>query len=180
MIRYLQCNNNNLAATVLHLFLNTISIHCLPSRVRADFSVKKVDVAQFILDCPEGDIKRESFIAGTFVHNRESYVARFMLDCPEGGVKKESLHNQCIEGLWDEVIRCVVRHFRNIFLFLENEGFLDLLNEVHLLALHDSYMHHIKKVLEEFSNDWRYYPLSIGRNLSPYQFLNYGMTRLIH
>ena len=72
MIMYLQCSKNNLAATVLDLFLDAISIHGLPSRARADFSVKKVDVAQFILDCPEGDIKRESFIAGTFVHNRQS------------------------------------------------------------------------------------------------------------
>ena len=67
-----------------------------------------------------------------------------------------SVHNQCIEGLWGEVIKCVVRHFRNIFLFLENEGLLDLLNEVHLFTLHYNDMLRIKKVLKEFSKYWRY------------------------
>ena len=31
LITYLQCNNNNLAVTVLHLFLDTISVHGLES-----------------------------------------------------------------------------------------------------------------------------------------------------
>ena len=38
----------------------------------------------------------------------------------------------------------------------------------------------IKKDLEEFSNDWRYHPVSSERNQSLYQLLNYGMTRLIY
>ena len=84
MIRYLQCNNNNLAATVLHIFIGAISILCLLSWVRANFGVKNVDVAWFMLDCHGGGINRASFIAGT------------------------SIHNQCIVGLWGEAIRCVV------------------------------------------------------------------------
>ena len=84
MIRYLQCNNNNLAATVLHLFIGAISIHSLLSRVWGNFGIKNVDVARFMLDCPVGGINRVSFIVGTFVHN------------------------QCIEGLWGEVITCAV------------------------------------------------------------------------
>ena len=67
MITYLQCNSNNLAATVLHLFLDAISIHGLPSRARADFGVENVDVARFILDCPERGINKGSFLAATFV-----------------------------------------------------------------------------------------------------------------
>ena len=70
MIRYLQCNNNNLAATVLRLFIGDISIHSLPSRVRANFGAKNIDVARFMLDCPEDSINRVSFIVGTFVHNQ--------------------------------------------------------------------------------------------------------------
>ena len=113
---YLQCNDNDLGATVLHVFLGAISIHGLPSRVRADFGVKNIDAARFMLDCPERGITKGSFIAGT------------------------SVHNQCIESLWVEVIKYVVKHFRNILPFFRNEGFLYLLNEVHLFPLHYIYM----------------------------------------
>ena len=129
MITYLQCNNNNLAATVLHLFLCAISYHSLPSRDGADFGVKNVDIAQFMLDCPKCGINRGRFIAGT------------------------SEQNQFIEGLWGEVTMFIIRHFRNIVFYFENEGFLDLLNEVHVFALHYIYMPRIKKALENFSND---------------------------
>ena len=80
---YLQCNNNNLAATVLYLFIDAIPIHHLPSRDRAGFGVKNIDVSRSMFDCPERGINRGSSIAGT------------------------SIHNHCIEGLWGEVIRCV-------------------------------------------------------------------------
>ena len=156
MITYLQCNNNNLAVIVLHIFIDAISIHGLPSRARVDFGVRKVDVARFMLDCPERGINRWSFISGT------------------------SVHNQCIEGLRGEFIRCVVRHFHNIFFFLKNKELLDLLNEVHVFTLHYIYMPRIKKALEEFKNDWIYHTLSSERNQSPHQLSNYGMTRSIH
>ena len=156
MITYLQCNNNNLAATVLDLFIGAISIHGLPSRVRADFGVKNVGVVRFMLDSPESCINRGGFIAGT------------------------SVHNQCIEGLLGEVKRRVVKLFHNIFFFLENKGFADLLNEVHVFALYYIYMYRIKKPFEELSNDWRYHPLSSEWNQSSYQLSNYSMTRLIH
>ena len=45
MTTHLQCNNSNLAATVLHLFIYVISIHGLSSRVRADVGEKNVGVA---------------------------------------------------------------------------------------------------------------------------------------
>ena len=118
-ITYLPCNNNNLAATVLHLLITAISIRGLPSRVRAGFGVTNADVTRFMVDCPERGINRVSFIVGT------------------------SIHNQCIECVWGEVIRSVVRHLHNIFFFLENKGFLDLLNEVY--TLHYIYMPRIKK-----------------------------------
>ena len=81
LITYLQCNNNNLPSAVLHLFIGSISIHRLPSRMREDFGVKNVDVEQFMLNCPERGINTGSFNSGT------------------------SVHNQCVEGLWDEVIK---------------------------------------------------------------------------
>ena len=41
-------------------------------------------------------------------------------------------------------------------------------------------MPHIKKAIEEFSNDWKYHPLSSEKNHAPYQLSTYGMSRLIH
>ena len=69
----LTMHNNNLAAAVLHLFIGAISIHGLASRVRADFGVKNVDVARFMLDCPECGNNKGGFIAGTSVHSQCSY-----------------------------------------------------------------------------------------------------------
>lgn len=66
MMTYLQCNNNDLVATALRLFVDVISIHGLPSIVREDFGVEKADIARFLLDCPERGIHRGSFIIGTF------------------------------------------------------------------------------------------------------------------
>ena len=116
MITYLQCNNIKLASTALHLFIDCISIHGLSYRIRADSGAKNVDFARFMLDCPERGINRGSFIGVT------------------------SVHNQCIEGLWVKVIRCVVTHFLNIFFLLENKGFLDLLTEARVFILHYIYM----------------------------------------
>ena len=70
MIRYLQCSNNNLAATALHLSIGAISIHSLLCRVRANFGVKNVDVVRLMLDCPAGGINRVTFVGGTYVHNQ--------------------------------------------------------------------------------------------------------------
>ena len=66
MMTYLQCNNNDLVATALRLFVDVISIHGLPSIVREDFGVEKENIARFLLDCPERGIHRGSFIIGTF------------------------------------------------------------------------------------------------------------------
>ena len=94
-------------------------------------------------------------------------------------ITRISGHNQHIERLWGEVIRCVVQHFRNIFLSLENEGVLDPANEVHKCALHYVYMPRINKTLDKFSNNWKYHLLSSAGNRSPYLVWHCGMVRLM-
>ena len=47
---YLQCNTNNNAQTVLEAFLEAVSNHSLPSRVRGDQCVENVDIARFMFN----------------------------------------------------------------------------------------------------------------------------------
>lgn len=155
MITYLKCSTNNRADTVFKLFEEAIRKHGLPSRIRADFGTENVEIARFMLSCPERGLNRGSMICGL------------------------SVHNQRIERLWGEVKRNVVRHFQNIFYFLERQGFLDPLNEVHLFSLHYVYTDRINQALNELVRDWAFHPMSSAHNKSPRQLWHEGMTRVI-
>jgi hypothetical protein len=91
-----------------------------------------------------------------------------------------SVHNQRIERLWRDVRTTVVRHYYNVFTFLEQQGLLDPINEVHLFVLHYIYLPRISRALEEFVTDWNNHPLSTEGNRSPNQLWYSGMRSLLH
>ena len=154
MIVFLRCSTNNKAKTVLELFEAAIAAHGQLSRVRSDFGTENVDVARYMLYVK--GINRGSMITGT------------------------SVHNQPIERLWGEVKRVVVRHFQNIFYFLEDNHLLDPLNELHLFSLHYIYLPRINRALHEMARDWAHHPISTANNRSPHQLWRYGMTCLFY
>ena len=77
-IMYLSCSTNNLASTVLSLFLEAITQHGLPVRVRADQGVENVDVARYMFSHPSRSSVGGCFISGRSVHNQR--IERFWRD----------------------------------------------------------------------------------------------------
>lgn len=82
MIVYLQCANNNCAATVVDLFQAATQQFGIPSRVRADRGGEDSGVARFIVTHQGGG--RGSFISGLSVHNQR--IERFGKTCLVGAL----------------------------------------------------------------------------------------------
>ena len=110
-IMFLRCSSNNLAETVLELFLDAISRdgERWPSRIRVDKGVENVLVCDAIVQARgEG---RGSFIAGP------------------------STHNQRIERLWRDVYRCVCHLFYYVFYGMELSAILNTEDPVHIIYI---------------------------------------------
>ena len=59
----------------------------------------------------------------------------------------KSTHNQRIERLWRDVYTDVLNIFYELFYFMEDEGILDPLNQIHPADLHYVYLKLINKRL---------------------------------
>ena len=149
MIVYLKASTNTRACTVVRLFREAVTRYNLPSRVRSDQGLENIDVARYMLT--ERGLNRGSIITGT------------------------SVHNQRIERLWRDVNRVVVSRFLNIFLYLESVLWLDPDDEIHLMALHTTYLPIINQAIEEFVNQWNNHPMSTESNFSPRQLWALGI-----
>ena len=150
-IMFLHCNTNNLASTVLHLFLSSINEigGYWPSRIRVDYGVENVLICDAMVERRgEG---RGSFIAGP------------------------STHNQRIERLWRDVFRCVAAAFYYAFYAMEQTGLLDVNNPVHMFALHLVFTPRINFALKEFMEAFNAHRLSSEHSWSPNQIWINGM-----
>lgn len=150
MIIYLQCCTNNCAETVCAFFENATQTFGWPSRVRGDFGGENVDVASRMED-----------VRG---QNRGSFI------------RGPSTRNQRIERLWREVFRCVAFLFYSVFFALEDAGYLDTNNPMHLFSLHFVYVPRINHALTEFREAFNLHPVRTERNWTPRQLWINGMA----
>ncbi|XP_068723738.1 uncharacterized protein [Montipora capricornis] len=150
-IMFLRCNSNNLAETVLVLFLDAIEHdgNLWPSRIRVDKGVENVLVCDAMVQARgEG---RGSFIAGP------------------------STHNQRMERLWRDVFRCVCHFYYYLFYAMESTGILNTDNPIHVFTLHLIFIPRINKALDEFCEAFNHHKVRTQGNWSPYEMWANGM-----
>ena len=149
-IIYLQCLNNNRASSVLNLFQQGVSDFGLPSRERSDHGRENIEVARFMLN--SRGLNKRSMIMG------------------------RSVHNQKIERLWAELNRVISYYFSCLFTFMENEGILDSLCDLHLFCLHYIYLPRVQRAIREFRSQWNNHGLSTQGSQTPFQLWHRGVV----
>lgn len=152
LIVFLHCSSNNLAATVLDLFMKATVEYGLPSRVRGDYGVENNLVHSFMEE-------RQGLDRGSFLRGR-------------------SVHNSRIERLWRDVYYGVIQTFYSLFYYLEEQELLDTESERDLFALHYMYIPRINQALKEFTAAFNHHGLRSERSWSPLQIWTNGALRM--
>lgn len=123
-IIYVSCATSVTTETLVNLFVPSVSIYAVPSRVRSDHGYENIFVA-ILMNSIRG-LGRGSHFTG------------------------KSIHNQRIERLWVDGFQQVIKTFYNLFYSMEENRTLDPNNIKHLYALHKVYLREINKNLKQF------------------------------
>ena len=86
-----------------------------------------------------------------------------------------SVHNQRIERLHYDTTHCVLSHYIDLFLYMEEKRILDRNSIIDLFALHYIYQPRIQASLDEFKKGWNHHPFSTEKNSTPYQIWLMGV-----
>lgn len=87
-----------------------------------------------------------------------------------------STRNQRIERLWREVFRCVSFLFYCVFYSLEESGYLNISDPIHLFVLHYVFTPRINYALTEFKLASNLRPVRTEHNWTPVRMWTNGMA----
>ncbi|CAH3041319.1 unnamed protein product, partial [Porites lobata] len=87
-----------------------------------------------------------------------------------------SVHNSRVERSHRDVYSGVLAFYSHVFQQLEDEGNLDVLNDVHIFSLHPRIQNSLEELVSQMNNR----PVSTERNHSPLQMWERGMLENLH
>ena len=124
---FLRCNTNNRARTVFYALENAVATHGLPSSIRGDQGTENYGVAWYMLSHPQKGPDKGIFMAGKSSRN---------------------------ERLWVDVFYGCTALYYDIFCYLEETGYLDINDELHVFAIQYVSLPKINKHLSVFAEGW--------------------------
>ena len=86
--------------------------------------------------------------------------------------------NQRIERLHYDTTHCVLSHYIDLFLYMEEKRILDRNSIIDLFALHYIYQPRIQASLDEFKEGWNHHPVSTEKHSSLYEIRVMGIMDL--
>lgn len=149
LITFLQCTDNNRAETILNCFLKGVDQFGIPLRVRSDQGMENSKIADYMISTRGANCN--SMITG------------------------KSTHNQRIERLWRDVYEGVLCYYYDLFHFMEDQGIMDIMNDIHIYALHHVYLFKINMKLTIWQKAWAKHRIRTVRS-SPIRLFTAGLV----
>lgn len=84
-----------------------------------------------------------------------------------------------VERLWRDVWSSVTTNYYNTLHSLEEEGFIDLSNEIHLFCVQYVFIPRLRSDLQHFTDSWNNHPIRTEANLTPQQMWHIGMLQAL-
>ncbi|XP_052785786.1 uncharacterized protein LOC128221272 isoform X1 [Mya arenaria] len=142
---YIMVASDNTAETAYTAFRSGTDKYGIPERVRTDKGMENIRIAEFMLELEKHGLNSGSHITG------------------------RSVHNQRIERFWRELWDGCTKTYYEFFSRMEDDGLLDVDNEVHLLVLHVVFLRRMQSSIDQFVDAVSRRPLRTEHNRTPLQ-----------